>query len=175
MKKKLRGFFSSSLIFFVGSIFVMGSLDAFAELDDNLPLTVQSDSLKMNYAIQQGTYIGNVVVDQGTRHLTADHLLIVRDPKLKEFSEMHAFGSAERAYIQLIPKPGESLVKGFADQIIYHPIVHTVTFQGNAELEQDGRIYKGALATYNIDTEIVDSPQSSDSRVMMILPPKDGT
>jgi lipopolysaccharide transport protein LptA len=158
-------------LFFI-NIFMFCSL-GFAEVDDQFPLTVQSDSLKMNYATQRGMYVGNVVVDQGTRHLTADHLLIIRDPGLKEFSEMRAFGNAKHeAYVQLIPKSGDALVKGSADQIIYHPIDHTVTFQGNAQIEQEGRVYRGPLAVYNIDTEVVVSPESSEGRVMMILPPK---
>jgi lipopolysaccharide export system protein LptA len=158
------------------SMLSMTSILVFAEnskLDDSFPLTVQSDSLNVNYATQQGLYIGNVVADQGTRHLTADHVLLVRDPDLKEFSEMHAFGNvSHEAYIQLIPKPGDSLVKGNADEIIYHPISHILTFKGHAEIEQEGRVYKGPLAIYNIETEIFDSPEIPDGRVTMIIPPE---
>jgi lipopolysaccharide transport protein LptA len=142
-------------------------------VDDDLPLKIQSDSLKVNYATQEGLYIGNVVADQGTRHLTANHVLLVRDPHLNVFSEIHAFGDMSReAYIELIPKTGEALVKGNADEIIYHPIAHTLIFKGHAELEQKGRIYQGPLAIYNTETQVVDSPLSVDGRVSMIIPPE---
>ena len=152
--------------------FFWGVKITFATLDDTLPLTVQSDSLKANYATQEGMYIGNAVADQGTRHLTADHILLIRDPNLRRFSEIHAFGNSDaQAHIQLIPKPGDSLVKGMSDEIIYHPLLHTVTFKGNVELDQNGKVYHGPLAIYDLDTEIVDSPASKEGRVIMLFPP----
>ena len=174
MRKIMRIFFFG-VFFCITSLSSIFSICSFSESlipDDNFPLKVESDSLNVNYGSQQGIYIGNVVADQGTRHLTADHVLLVRDSALKEFSEIHAFGNAiNEAYIQLIPRSGDHLVKGVADEIIYHPIVHTMTFKGHVELEQEGRIYKGPLAIYNIETQIIDSPESSDERVTMIIPP----
>ncbi len=139
---------------------------------NQLPLTVHSDELEVNYSTQEGIYQGNAVADQGTRHLTADHIHLIREPNLKKFSEIHAFGNAKKqAYIELIPKLGESLVKGTSDEIVYHPILQTLTFKGNVELDQTGKVYHGPLATYNLQTEMVNSPASTEGRVMMQLPP----
>jgi lipopolysaccharide transport protein LptA len=152
--------------------FVLLSKTIVASPDDSIPLTVQSDSLSVNYATQEGVYVGNVVVDQGSRHLTGDHIHLTRDPTLKQFSEIHAFGSSNaQAYIELVPKLGEAQVRGNSDEIIYHPILHTVIFKGKVELDQAGRVYHGPIATYDLETGMINSPPSKEGRVEMFLPP----
>jgi lipopolysaccharide transport protein LptA len=163
MIKKMRGVLFS---------FILLSKTILASPDDSIPLTIQSDSLSVNYGTQEGVYVGNVVVDQGTRHLTGDHIHLTRDPALNQFSEIHAFGSSDaQAYIELIPKPGDAQVKGNSDEIIYHPILHTVIFKGKVELDQAGRVYHGPIATYDLETGMINSPPSNEGRVQMLLPP----
>jgi lipopolysaccharide transport protein LptA len=151
----------------------MGVMSAWANQDDALPLRVQSDRLSVDYRAQKGIYLGHVVSDQGSRHLTADHLEVIRNSEKGQFSEIHAYGSvSDLSHIRLIPKPNDPEVVGKADEIIYYPIAQSLVFKGHVELTQAGKIYEGPLLTYDLTTEMVESPAVDvGGRVTMIFPP----
>lgn len=136
--------------------------------DDTALIYIHSDSFHMEYKEGLATYQGHVVVDQGTRHLTADTLIIHRDSAGK-VDKMTAYGKP--AYFKTLPKPDNQWVSGHGDIIYNYPIQHNVELIQNAYLTQSGNSFSGDKIIYNTLTEIVDSPDSKTGQSLMVLQP----
>lgn len=143
--------------------------------DSQKPMNISSDSFNGNYTTGNGTYVGHVISNQGTRHLTANKLTVKRD-SAGQITAIHAYGDAQKlAYMRTTPGLGEKAVQGHAEEIIYQPKKHLVTFLKHAKITQGGRLYEGQKATYNTFTQVMRSPHSGNGRTLMIIPPQDTT
>ncbi len=122
----------------------------------------------MEYKQGLATYEGHVIVDQGTRHLTADTLIIHRNT-LGKIDKMTAYGKP--AVFKTLPKPDNQWVNGHSLIIYFYPIDHNLELLHQAYLTQSGNSFTGDKITYNTLTEIINSPDSETGQSLMVLQP----
>ncbi len=140
----------------------------FAELDDEKGVT---------------TYLGDVVVTQGSIRMTGDSLkvLLEEDRQIKE-----AFLEGMPATFRQTPKVGEEDVEGEAKIIEYYKDKQMVYLIEAAKVTQGKRLTQGHRMNYDIDRNIVTVRSSragmvrkdqvnkqKAQRVKIILPPKE--
>lgn len=122
----------------------------------------------MEYKDGLATYVGDVVADQGTRHLTGDKLIIHQN-KAGKIDKMTSYGNP--AHIRLLPSVGGEEVTGHALIVIFRPLVNTLTLIDKAHLKQGENSFNGQKITYNTQTKVVISPQTKAGRSELILEP----
>lgn len=137
--------------------------------DDDFPIEIKSDTADFDEKTGNATHRGHVVVDQGTRHLTADTLIIHRTPEGK-LDKMIAYGTP--AQFHAYPAPGKPLLHGKSKTMRYFPYEDKIIFEEDAELTQDQKTIQGALITYFINTQILTSESNSNKRTTVIIEPK---
>ena len=140
----------------------------FAELDDEKGVT---------------TYLGDVVVTQGSIRMTGDSLkvLLEEDRQIKE-----AFLEGTPATFRQTPKIGDEDVEGEAKIIEYYKDKEIVYLIEAAKVTQGKRLTQGHRINYDIDRSIVTVRSSraglvrkdginkqKAQRVKIILPPKE--
>lgn len=154
---------------FLCALLLTSSLSAYAlQTDANKNIRVESDSFNMQYRQGVAVYKGNVIADQGSRHLTSDILTIYRN-KAGKINRLTAKGKP--AHFKTRPQAGGSPVIGHANTIIYKPLIHQVTLIDNAYLTQDGNKFNGPILYYNTETKVVTSPNSPKGRSVMYITP----
>ncbi len=156
--------------------YVMGSLllavaPVYALLSDNtLPIQVTSDSASVDLKQGVAVYSGRVKVVQGHRQLEGDTLTIQRGSDGQIYSFV---ATGHPAKTQDLPNTGSSLVHGQADTIYYYPGRGLVEYVEKAHFDQAGNIFEGNLITYNLNTQVVSSPQTQTGKqavTTIILP-----
>ncbi len=137
--------------------------------DSEQPLTVSHDSAEMNGKTGTTVLTGDVIIDQGTLHITGDVVTIYRD----ENGEIERFIAVGKpAHYQQIPNRGEGLINGDALTIEYYPTAEKIKLSKQAHLDQDGSVYDGDEISYDIRNEIVKATGgSSRSRTRVVLQP----
>lgn len=143
---------------------------AYALMTDSAqPLHITSNQFTYNDLQGTATYQGDVLAVQGSRHLTAD-TVVVRLDHDKQVSQVNAYGKPAHFHYQ--PKPNAHLVFASADNIEYQPSQNLLSLIGHAQIDQHGNILKGALITYNTQTEVAQSiGQPNASRPQVIIQP----
>lgn len=136
--------------------------------DATQQIRVESNSFHMEVTKGMATYVGKVIADQGTRHLTSDKLTIFRN-KAGKVNKLVAIGKP--AHFKTLPKPNGNWVVGHANTIIYQPLINLVTLIDNAYIMQDGNKFNGPQLLYNTQTQVVTSPDSPKGRSVMYLEP----
>lgn len=109
-------------------------------------------------------YSGNVVLDQGSLHISADRITVYRIEE--EGDKIIAKG--QPALVQQQANANEDLMRAHADVIEYYKGEDRLRLHSNAQIEQGGSIVKGQTIDYFIEQQLVKavSDQSQeDSRV----------
>lgn len=137
--------------------------------DSEQPVRIQADSASLDQEKGIALYIGNVQVDQGSRHLSAEKLTIKRgqDNKIKI---MIATGNPATFHSQSDPK--KPIGSGKANIIKYYPMQDTVDLLENAELTQNGDTITGPVLNYNFNNGNLNTKSSKTERATFILQPK---
>ncbi len=141
--------------------------------DREQPIYMESDYAEK--AVVKGrdvsTYIGDVIMIQGSMRLEGDKVIIDSDKRV--VSMMRAYG--EPAKFQQQQALDKSLVHAHADYIEYNVAEDTVLLVDNAYVEQAGSILYGDRVDYDILTDqvIASSHEEPTSRVRVILAPQD--
>ena len=146
--------------------------NAFALDSDNQQLIhITSDHFHYDGTKDQGTYAGNVVANQGSRHLTSDQTIIHFIPKTSTVSLIDALGTP--AHYQYQPKPQDNLVYASAHDIQYNPATNILSLIHQASITQNGNLLQGSLITYNTNTQIAESngTQAADGKPILIIQP----
>jgi lipopolysaccharide export system protein LptA len=103
------------------------------ESDKEQPIAVEADSVEIDEGKQVSTYLGSVVIVQGSMRLEADRVL-VHYWKSKP-QRVEAFGKP--VHFQQLPEPGKALVKGEGDKLDYFVTSEEVVLSDHAVLRQD--------------------------------------
>ncbi len=114
-------------------------------------------------------YSGNVVLDQGSLHISADRITVYRI--VEEGDKIVATGQPAR--VQQQPNPGEELMRAHADVIEYYKSEDRLRLQSNAQIAQGGSTVKGQTIDYFITRQVVKAVSDrtqEDSRVEVIIP-----
>jgi lipopolysaccharide export system protein LptA len=115
-------------------------------------------------------YSGNVQLDQGTLHISADRITIYRI--VEDGDKIVAEGKPAR--MQQIPNAGEELMHANAGIIEYYKAEERVLLKQDAEIEQGGSIVTGQTIEYFISEQLVKAKSDEaqvDNRVHVVIPP----
>ena len=140
------------------------------DTDADQPLTIESSIVEFDDQKGTAIYTKNVIADQGSRHLTADKLIIYRD-KDNKIDLIIATGAP--AKFQSQSDQNKPIGFGEAETIKYFPKEDKMVLIDQAELEQNHDIIKGKVLTYFFQTGILQSEPSVEQRVTVTLQPKD--
>lgn len=157
------------------------SLPTFAlESDAEKEMTIQSDRAELDHKEGTATYIGDVILEQGTLKITADRITLYRNPQ-KKFTKAVAIGKP--AHFQQLMEAEKGLTKARGETITYRTSDKNVTLVEDAILEQEGHIFTGKTIVYNMlnetvsakgstQTELDPSGTQKPSRVRMVIQPE---
>ena len=114
-------------------------------------------------------YSGNVVLDQGSLHISADRITVYRVEE--EGDKIIAKG--QPALVQQQANENEEVMRAHADVIEYYKSEDRLRLHSNAQIEQGGSTVKGQTIDYFIEQQLVKavSDQSQkNSRVEVVIP-----
>lgn len=137
--------------------------------DSELPVHITSDHANFDNKSGIATYIGNVQVNQGSRHLTANKLVIESDAN-NRIKIMIATGSPATFSSQ--QNPNKPAGTGAAKIIKYYPQQDKVDLLQHAQLTQNGDTISGPKLSYNFVTEVLQGNSSARERTTVILQPR---
>lgn len=144
--------------------------------DSQQRLTLEARSAEFDEANGITTYIGDVVMAQGSMKIEADKLVIYGE--LDSAKRVLATGNPAR--FQQQPSVTAQTVKAVANRLDYKVSDETLVLTGNASLEQEGNSLKSGRIEYDVKKSLVkagsDKKQgTSEDRVRMVIPPKNLT
>ncbi len=138
--------------------------------DDQKIMHIVSDASTFNYKTGTNIYEGNVKIDQGTTHLTADRVVTTKNSKHK-FDEAIAYGFTQLAEYTTLPKDGDAILHAKAKVIKFYPATSMVFLEGDVIVTQGKNSFQGAAITYNMKDQIVMAPPSKTGRATIIIDP----
>ena len=153
----------------------LASVDSKALTSDRQKnIHVQADSAIVDDKSGQSTYTGNVVIDQGTLHITADKVQITSKQnevvKVVASSNEH---SEHLAHYQQQPDNSQQLVQADAREITWLVKERRLELQGNATLKQTkDSFFSGETIHYDVGTGTVNARSGSDAQVETVFKPK---
>ena len=137
--------------------------------DSEQPIHITADQALRNEKEGLTVYKGNVELEQGSLHITADRITIYRI--VEEADKIVARGSP--ALLRQKPDPNKGPVEARAQIIEYYKIEARVHLARDASIEQDGSRVTGETIDYYIDQQLVKAGSDrteEDSRVEVIIP-----
>jgi lipopolysaccharide export system protein LptA len=138
--------------------------------DSKEKIYIVANSTLYNYKTGNTTYEGNVKVDQGTTHITADRLTTKTNQEHK-INEMIAYGIKGMAHYWTLPNPNNPETHANAKIIKFYPGSSTVFLQQNATVIQGENSFQGQLILYNRADQTVYVPASNTGRAVVVYNP----
>jgi lipopolysaccharide export system protein LptA len=144
----------------------------FALPDDSKQIMhIVADATTFNYKTGSTTYEGNVKIDQGSTHLTADRVTTTNNSKHK-IEEAIAYGLNNKlAEYVTLPKQGDAILRAKAKTIKFYPGNSTVLLEGNVIVMQGKNSFEGPVVIYNMKDQIVTAPASKTGRATVVIEP----
>ncbi|MDR3477592.1 MAG: lipopolysaccharide transport periplasmic protein LptA [Gammaproteobacteria bacterium] len=139
--------------------------------DETQKMDIIANSSLLNYKNGANVYEGDVKIDQGATHLTADRVTTQNNDKHK-MEEAIAYGTQKPARYWTIPKEGDLEFNAFAKVIKFYPIKSIVILEGDVVVTQGNNSFHGPLIIYNIKDQTVSAPASNKGRATIIIEPK---
>ncbi|MGE0858113.1 MAG: lipopolysaccharide transport periplasmic protein LptA [Gammaproteobacteria bacterium] len=149
--------------------------------DTQQPVQIEADFAELDDEEHTTVYIGNVIVDQGSIHMTGDRLRVnfTENKELKD-----AYLEGRPATFKQTPDNDDD-VHGQALQIEYHAQQSLLKLIEKARVTQGERLFEGHRINYDTKRSLItarsaradkadkDSRSKADSgRVRIIIPPK---
>lgn len=137
-------------------------------------IRIQADSAVVDDKNGESTYSGNVVVDQGTLHISADKVQIFsEDNKVVKVIASSADDSDNLAHYQQMPDNSDNLVKADAREITWFVKEQRLRLVGEARLSQTQDIsFSGGTIHYDSAKGTVDAQSGETGKVETIFKPK---
>lgn len=148
---------------------ISDSLYALPE-DQLQTMHIVSASSTFNYKTGVNVYEGDVKIDQGSTHLTADRVETNNNDKHK-IKEAIAFGATQLAEYMTLLKPGDPIFHAKAKIIKFYPQKSLVILEGDATVTQGENSFQGPIIFYNMKDQVVTAPASKTGRVTIIIEP----
>jgi len=142
--------------------------------DSKQKVIIAADHILYNYKTGVNTYEGNVKVDQGTTHITADRL-VTKNNERHKMREAIAYGSVNRAHYWTIPRPNDPVMHAFANVIKFYPLESNVTLEKNVFVQQGDNTFQGELILYNNYDETITVPPSANGHAVVVYNPDQQT
>jgi len=137
--------------------------------DQDQPITVEADSVEIDDRTGISVYIGDVIVDQGSIHLTADKVTVYQIEKRTD--KIVAIGKPVK--FRQMTEAGEE-VKGRAIQVEYHASRDELFLIGDAEIIQGKDRATSDRITYDRKKALVKAGAAAKGkeRVRISIDPK---
>lgn len=137
--------------------------------DREQPIEVESDSASRDDSAGTLTYLGTVVIDQGSLHIEADKVTVhFADGKVDRI-----VCTGQPARYRQQPQPDEKPVTASAQTIDYHTEDALLVLTGAARIEQQGSVLEGEHITYDIAKEQIQARgDDNNRRIRMVIPPE---
>lgn len=174
--------YGETMTYFLSTLLLLSSLivsaNVFAEAaDKDKSIELEADSLTVNDATQTSTYLGNVILTQGTLIMHADKLVVLEDDS--GFGTSTATGNPA-TFTQKIEGKNEYM-NGSALRIEYDGRMDKVELFTKAWVRQGKDIMYGDYISYDGNAEFAqvlggeksESAGPSSGRVKVIMQPKD--
>ena len=167
----------------LGALLAVASGPLFAlSTDRDQPVEIQADFAEMDDTAGTTTYIGNVVVVQGSIRMTGDRVVA-------EFDDNRAlkdvFVKGRPAYFKQTPDGGKEDIEGQALEVEYHASKNQLVLIKEARLNQGERSFEGYRINYDTKRSVMigrGGPQDDakdnagaakpGGRIKVIIPPK---
>ncbi|MCC6706145.1 MAG: lipopolysaccharide transport periplasmic protein LptA [Gammaproteobacteria bacterium] len=149
--------------------------------DAQQPVQIEADFAELDDEEHTTVYVGNVVVDQGSMHMTGDRLRV----NFTENKDMKdAYLEGRPATFKQTPDHDDD-VHGQAMQIEYHADRSLLNLIDKARVTQGERLFEGHRINYDTKKSIITArsarageadkdqrPKEGSGRVRIIIPPK---
>lgn len=119
--------------------------------DKDQPIEVEADGVEINDSTGVSTYVGNVIISQGSMRLDADRVTIFQ--KNKRTDKVVATGRPVK--FEQKPDGKRGVIKGHANRVEYYATSEMVELIGNAKLTQKGDTFASDRIRYNRKQELV--------------------
>lgn len=137
--------------------------------DSEQPIEVDADRAVRKAELV--TYLGNVVINQGSLRIQAEKVVVTSQGK-----QVHRIvASGSPAQFQQQPEPEQPPVHAAARTIDYNLSDALIVLTNQASVRQEGSEVQGQRIEYQLETQTVraDSSGQGDDRVRMVLQPQD--
>ena len=143
--------------------------------DRNQPIYIQSDRAERDERKGTTVYTGDVEIDQGSLHISADRVTIAMDGD--QVTRIDALGAPAKMHQK--PSPEREPVYARATTIQYDVAREILTLIEQAAVTQEGSTVKGERIEYFVQEQRVKassgSAESGASRVQMVIQPRRAT
>jgi len=150
--------------------------------DANQPVEIEADFAEMDDTEGRTTYIGNVIVTQGSIRMTGDRMRANFDEN-RQLTEV--FLDGQPAYFKQTPDGGKEDIEGEGVQIQYFAKKNQLILIKDARLTQGARLFTGYRINYDTKRSVItgrgtpqdETPakggaQQKPGRIKVIIPPK---
>ena len=131
---------------------------------------IKADASIYNYKTGYNIFEGNVKVDQGTTHITAQKLITKSNAKHK-ISEAIAYGNDGLAHYWTLTKQAEPEIHAYAKVIKFYPGESNVTLEKQVKITQGENSFHGELIHYNSIDQTIIVPASKEGRSVIVYNP----
>ncbi|MEX0951590.1 MAG: lipopolysaccharide transport periplasmic protein LptA [Gammaproteobacteria bacterium] len=176
-----RTFIVSAMLAFAAA-FISPSLWALSS-DSDQPMEIEADSAELDDQKRVTIYRGDVVVNQGSLHMTGDVMTVYYD----ENQELdHAVMEGDLAYYRQMPDDSDVYDEAWARRMEHHGNKGRIILINDAKVVQDGLQFTGKRIDYDtINSRVLahstldkdsagDTPDTGRQRVRVIISPKKG-
>lgn len=167
----MRSLLKTVLLFAFICVFIDKNVVDALPTDETQKMNIVANSSLLNYKSGTNIYEGDVKIDQGETHLTADKVTTQNNEKHK-MEEAIAYGTKKPARYWTIPKTGDLEFNAFAKVIKFYPIKSTVVLEGDVVVTQGNNSFHGPLIIYNTKDQTVSAPATNKGRATIIIEPK---
>ena len=141
--------------------------------DRDEPITFQSDRIESDKKSGVTIYTGDVQVDQGTLHISADKVVI----KVEDEHVRHIVASGDPARMRQRPSLEEEIVHASGATIRYDVTREILTLLNNASITQEETFVSSEridyfLSEHRFQAQGSNSTAEDRERVIMVFPPK---
>ena len=136
--------------------------------DSEQPISILADQAEHDDATRITIYRGNVVIDQGSLHITGDTVTINFDTR-DEVTKITALGAP--AHFRQLPDGDTNYRKAWAKQMEYFPEQDLIMLFGDALYEKDGSrvqadrlVYDSRNSRFKALTDTAGAPTGGDGQ-----------
>jgi lipopolysaccharide export system protein LptA len=151
------------------SLFLVSISFALPE-DSKEKIHIKAASAIYNYKSGINTFVGDVQVDQGTTHITADKL-VTKSNKAHKIEEAIAYGFKTKAHYWTIPKKDDKELHAYAMIIKFYPQVSNVGLEQDVTITQGENSFNGQRIFYNMHDETITVPPLQNGRAVIVYNP----
>lgn len=141
--------------------------------DASQPIHISADSASINDNTGVTVYSGDVHIEQGTMKIRGDRVELYRN----DAGDVNRIVSVGRpAEFEQQPSADQPVTYAYGLHMEYRVQAQEVTITEQARVEQGQDTFTGQRIVYNMERAIVDafSSESGDTRVQMVIQPKNG-